>query len=36
MHDGLNQLVTATVLFLPRLAVSIATFLGFWVAASGG
>jgi len=34
MHDGLNQLVTATVLFLPRLAVSIATFLGFWVAAA--
>jgi len=34
MHDGLNQLVTATVLFLPRLAVSIATFLAFWVAAA--
>jgi small-conductance mechanosensitive channel len=34
MHDGLDQLVTATVLFLPRLVVSIATFMGFWVAAA--
>ena len=32
--NALQELVTAAVLFLPRLGVSILTFVGFWVAAA--
>ena len=34
MPHALQELVTAAVLFLPRLGVSILTFVGFWVAAA--
>jgi small-conductance mechanosensitive channel len=33
MEEGLNKLLTATVLFVPTLVASVAVFVAFWIAA---